>query len=274
MSSRVNSWSISRLSDYQECPFKFRHKHLEKTCTICFKGHLSGGYDRPALCDSCGGTPEKPAPLTRGTELGANLEKYVNGETSTLNPENAQNRTVKGLALGYRKVFKRNKGAVLVEQRINLDRNWGYLPPDPRRPDAFNPNTWLIVKLDLLIFMAQNTARVIDWKTGGIDKRTGQIRDDAKYEDQLALYGVATLIAYPQIVQTSSALVFVDAPPGADPVVEKDSGTLKRSGIARVKRMFEIKVKPLFSDTTFGPKPNPRCKWCEYRKEKGGPCVY
>jgi hypothetical protein len=272
---------MTRLTDYDQCPLMAKLKHLDKLCPLCFKGRIQGGYDTPAVCDKCGQTIIKGEPLVRGTALGKSLEDYVNGtlprklkrldatyqveggnekEASITHPQ------VMKLADELRADHKKKK--VKVEMQVNLDRNWKILPP------KWSPAIWLIVKLDVYRLLDKTVARVIDWKSGGIDKRTGKPRDDDKYAEQLEIYSVAVLSIFPEVERTSSALCFVDTAAKHDPLIEKPQGCIERKDLAKRQRAWEKRVLPIMNDTSFVARANDKCSWCNYSKGSGGPCKY
>lgn len=260
---RFRSWSASRLDDYERCPFMAKHKHLLKTCPICFKGPLRGGFDSPAVCASCGGTPKKGDALVRGGEIGDALDLYLAGEaadpgSTILHPK------VKAIVAKARAEVAKGVGAVQVS--LKFDRNWKVLPGA-----GFDPNAWLYVKLDYRRNLATK-AHVTDWKTGGIDKDSGQVKVVDKYDDQLLTYQVATLVTCPKVKEATADLVFLDARPPHDPVLDRPP--LVRGALDSAIKKLTKKVLPMFNDTTFAPKAQYACRWCDYAKGRGGPCRF
>jgi hypothetical protein len=240
-----------------------KHKHLLKTCPICFRGPLKGGYDTPAVCSSCGGTPKKGDALVRGGAIGDTLDLYLLGKAkdpgaTIIHPK------VKTIVAKARADVASSKGAVQVSLRFT--RNWAVIPGD-----GFDPNAWLYVKLDYRRTLATK-AHVTDWKTGGIDKDTGAVKVVDKYDDQLLTYQVATLITCPKVKEATADLVFLDARPPHDPVL--DRAPLARPGLDGAIKKLTKKVIPMFNDTTFAPKSQYACRWCDYSKGKGGPCPF
>lgn len=263
----VTSWSPSRVAAYEECPRKFKLEKLDKLCPKCFKGKLDGGYDRPAVCGACKAVMEVPAPLARGSEIGKNLEEYVLGKADALHPE-VLNAASRKLATSLRKLAVRGKAK--PELPILLDKDWQVVPPGW----AHFKRVWLNTKLDVFVLKDKKTARVIDWKTGGIDRRTGEIKADRKYDFQLLTYSVAALCAFPEVERVTSALVFVDCPAAADPVVEREECNLDRKRLPVAKASLLVRCAPLFNDDVMGPSPSMGCRWCPFSKSKGGPCEH
>jgi len=264
----VTSWSPSRLDKYKECPLKFKLVVLEKLCGSCFAGKIRGGYDKPAVCDSCGNVEEIAAPLARGSVLDANATKYIMGESATLNPEVKRHPKVHDLLKDLRASRKKKVVQILTQKQICLTETWEATEPTP-----WNKKAWFRGALDCLVING-TSARVYDWKSGGIDKNTGNVRGDQKYDDQIFAYNVAVLCAYPQVEVVQSALVFFDCGPRFEPIISRPELDLKRDDLEKAKKTWGSKLKAYFSDKSFSPKPGHYCGWCPYAKKKGGPCKF
>jgi hypothetical protein len=147
--------------------------------------------------------------------------------------------------------------------QISFDRNFKVLG------QGWSPEIWFIAKLDVWV-VEQAEGQVIDWKTGGVDKNTGEIKAAAKYDDQLLSYRVAGLCAFPTVQVVNSSLCFVDAKD--DPIVEDEAGPLKRKDLEKAKKKLVKLSLPIMSDTRFAPTSSYRCTYCDFAKRKGGPC--
>jgi len=262
MSVQFTAWSPTRLADYEQCPFLAKHKHLLKTCPKCFKGRITGGFDTPAVCDACGVTIVKAAPLERGSEIGASLERFVNGKGMKLHEEISHPKVV-ALAKELRVLHRQRK--VQVEINLTFNRSWQVVK-------GWSKDAWLRTKLDVLRFLVDKL-HVIDWKTGNIDKMTGNIKAaPEKYDDQLEIYNVAGLTAFVGCQSATSALVFVDCGARFNPIISR--AELHRKDLPTEQAKWERRVLPMFRDDTFAPRANNGCKWCDFQKAKGGPCKY
>ena len=257
----LTSWSPSRFERYTQCPLLAKLSFIDKLCPLCFKGRLHGGFDTPEVCDTCGKTIEQANALTRGSEIGKNLELYVKGKEKKLHKE-IRHKEVIELAETLRAEAK--KGTVKVEEQIVLDVGWKPCSPFDKT------KAWLRTKLDVL--RLTKSAEVIDWKTGGIDKRNGSVRAEAKYDDQLEIYAVATLAAFPALKEVKTALVFVDCGPRFDPKVTRES--VPRKALAKLQKKWVTRVVKMLSDDIFAPRPSEKCRWCNFSQGKGGPCQY
>lgn len=259
---RFTSWSPSRLADYEQCPLMAKLKHLAKLCPICFKGKISGGFDTPALCDTCGGIVTKGEALERGTRIGKDMEEYLTGRAPVM-PIEVASQEARAAAAKVKKAVAAKTAR--IEFMITLNKDWKPVKP-------FDRTAWLRAKLDVLTFDTKNRAKVIDWKTGGIDKATQAPRVDPKYDSQLSIYSTAALTAFPTVVSASSALVFLDAK--QEPVVERPAGTLNRKDLPQRQVEWNNRVLPMMSDDVFAPCPSNKCRWCDFSAKQGGVCPF
>jgi len=248
----ITSWSPSRYEKYELCPLRFKLDALDKLCSHCFQGQLAGPWGEPQTCTKCHAVEEVPPPIARGTVLHKEIEVHIlTGKK--LGPD------LKHVASIVKDVKKRGG---LVE--INFVFAKGWIPTG-----KFTKGAWLRANVDALIIEAPK-AEVIDWKSGGIDKKTKAVKVEGKYDDQLEIYGIATLSARPQVQEVTPKLVFIDAP--KNNVVEK--GSVHRKDLVKLKAKWDKKITPMFADTTFAPKPNDKCSWCPFRRNNGGPCKF
>ena len=238
------------------------YKHLFKLCPLCFKGKLVGYPE--AKCDKCGKVRPTPAAWARGSEIGASLENYVKGKDKKLHPE-ITHPVVKKLASKLRAGFK--KGWVQVEKLYSFTKDWRLIPGE-----GWTREAWLFVKMDVETDEGSDAAGVVDWKTGGIDNRTGEIRSAGKYGDQLRTYQVAKLIISPGAKLATAGLCCVDAGHDIDPRVMVEP--LAREDLDKEKKRLTKLALPLLTDDTFAPRPSDKCRWCDYSKGKGGPCPF
>lgn len=262
MIPKFTAWSPSRLADYEQCPLMAKLKHLDKLCPICFKGKISGGFDTPAMCDTCGGIVTKGEALERGTRIGKAMEEYLLGQAPMMPIEVASKEARAAAALVRKAVAAKT---AKVEFQITLNKDW-------KPVKQFDRSAWLRAKLDVLVFDTKNRAKVIDWKTGGVDKATDAPRVDPKYDSQLSIYSTATLTAFPTVDSASSELVFLDA--GVDATVKRPAGTLTRKDLPQRQVEWNNRVLPMMSDDVFAPCPSTKCRWCDFSAKRGGPCSF
>lgn len=286
MKLKVLAWSPSRVEKYYECPRKVLHEDLEKRCPVCFKGKIKGGFNgEPVVCDTCSKPQPAREPLDRGNRLDAALTAHVGGLASIADVEGTEpGRTQPAAQLAQEalaeatrhpkiaalvKKFRKAKG-VYTQHRIAIDKNWNRLHEDPDR-NIWPRGVWGRLVLDVL-HLIPKLARIVDWKSGNIDKKTGLIREKASYHHSMRAYQAATLSVYPQAA-ASVEMAFLDAPPKLeDPF--KVMPVLKRKDLRDAQRAWEQHIEPMMNDEVFAPRPGYYCSWCPWQKAKGGPCPF
>lgn len=123
-------------------------------------------------------------------------------------------------------------------------------------PCAFTAGeVWLRGILDVLS-LNNNIAYVADWKTG----------KERDYEDQLKLYAVMVMAAYPEIDEVKLEILYVD---GKKKV---SYGSIKRTDFEGLRDWVTSRILKIEADDIYAPKPSFNCKWCHFRKDNGGPC--
>lgn len=125
----INTWSFSRLQDYESCPYKAWLKHAERI------------------------PDPRPSPAAdRGTAIHELAEKYLRGQIDPLPVE----------LVKFKDEFEslRNGGQqLMLEEEWGFDREWS--PCEYRGKD-----TWGRVKADCVVPKTETTGVVIDFKTG------------------------------------------------------------------------------------------------------------
>jgi hypothetical protein len=256
----INSWSPSRLFEYEECPQKAKYK-AEKLCPNCFKGKVFGGFDgAPALCDTCEDVIQTPEPIERGNRLDESIEQHL--KTGSKLAKEIKHPKVLRLIAELRALPGK---VVQAQEQITLDKTW-------RAISKFTKGAWFRGKLDVLRLLPKGVAQVLDWKSGGIDKKTGGIRPSGKYQDQLEIYNAAVLSANPLVEAVSASLVFLDVGPRFDPIVA--GPTLYRAKLPAAQAKWTKRALPMLSDKVFAPRPGYYCGFCDFSKGKGGPCKF
>jgi hypothetical protein len=261
------AWSASRLDDYTQCPLKAKLKHLDKLCTICFKGKLSGGFDgKPVMCSKGCGPIKKGVALERGDDIGNRLDAYLLGKSRVV-PKEIVHPAIRTLLPNVRQEIKKGQGR--VQFNVVVNRKW-----ELHRGEPWSPQVWLRGKLDYL-YVDGKFANVTDWKTGGVEKKgpeIGKVKAQEKYDDQLDLYNVLTLVTHPEVEEVASQLCFLDCQPPHEPMVRR--GRLNRKDLKKAQKRWEKKAMPILTDDTFAPRAGFMCRFCDYQKSKGGPCPY
>lgn len=146
----------------------------------------------------------------------------------------------------------RDAPKVLIEQKWAFNRDW-------REAAWFrDKTTWLRSVVDAGVIYDDNVVEIIDWKTG---------KQYATNEDQVELFALTAMVRYPMAPTVLTRLAYLDS--GAQ--VPNEFNAKDRD---KLKAKWEAKVRPLFQETTWAPKPNDKCGWCNFSRSKGGPCKY
>ena len=186
--------------------------------------------------------------MDRGTAIHTHAENFLRGKAKTLHPELAS----------FSEEFKDlKKRKALAEGEWAFDANWEPV-------SWFAKAAWVRIKIDT-VAMNGDTVEVWDWKTGKFSQYKLP-----EYEDQTELYVVGALLNFPRAASASPILAFTD-----EGVQWPDPPKLvKPAALPKLKKKWEVLVKPMFADKTHKPKPGNHCRWCHFRKENGGPCPY
>jgi RecB family exonuclease len=167
----VKQWSFSRLSSFEQCPYKIYLSSVEK---------LKG--------------PERDEnhPAERGTKIHTNCEDYVNGKSDVM---------VKEMD-GFKEDFEILRED-FKEGKVELEGDWGF-DIDWQQTGWFDKNVWARIKLDALRLIDSSTARVIDYKTG---KKFG---NEVKHTQQAQLYMVGAFMRIPELQMIETEFWYLD----------------------------------------------------------------
>lgn len=125
----VTAWSYSRYADYDQCPAKFKFKHLDK------------------LPD-----PGSSA-MQRGNAIHKLAEDYTLGKIKALPPE------LKHFAAEFKQLKALSP---MVEQAWGFKRDWAHTG----RPGWFGDDVWFRAKADVIVTYDDAMGDLIDHKTG------------------------------------------------------------------------------------------------------------
>lgn len=147
------------------------------------------------------------------------------------------------------------------ELQLGFTDKWTKATATPRDPNGwFAQDTWLRIVCDVDVRYEDHTADIIDFKTG------------KKYETnehQVELFSTAPFMEDPQLTNVTTRLWYLD--------LDKDNEVIReysRKDFEAIKKDWAKRVRPMFADRRFAPKPNQKCRWCHFRKENGGPCKF
>lgn len=140
----------------------------------------------------------------------------------------------------------------LVEKKWAFDNMWN-------STTYFGKNVWLRAILDVMLCYEDGSVEAIDWKTG---------RKYASNEDQMELFALATMWKMKAAQMVTTRLIYVDTK--SDQIIvdwpRRDWEKLTIKWVDRSRQML--------ADREWGARPNDKCHWCQFGKDKGGPCYY
>lgn len=210
---------------WEQCPAKYKYEKIDKL---------------PA--------PKSEA-MQRGIRIHMLCESYIKGKDPNAVPPELHR---------FKSIFPELHALQPV-----VEQQWGFT--DKWKPTGWFSRganaTWLRVVPDCVVLYEDDTAELIDYKTG---KPWGD------NEDQMDLFGTALLSKYSHVNEVSIRLWYLDTGE------EKPSKPWikNRKTLADSKKRWNERVAPMFADTEFKPTPNSKCNWCPYSNAEGGPCKY
>lgn len=217
------SWS--RLSDYQQCPLKFKLKYIEK--------------------DKMFKEDESQSPhLVRGSNVHKALENYVvqkqsNGEMEVKITSLPEVEITKPFV----DRFLDNYTVVIPETQIAINKDW-------QRVEWFSRDAYYRAILDLIAIRPSDVA-IIDYKTGKMRDYDG----GPSGKGQLHLSGAISLHLWPDVPEVTTTYAYVDH---RQTITKKFSQDDK----ADLRKHFDDQYDVVNSDKEFRPKVNEFCKWC------------
>lgn len=217
------SWS--RLSDYHQCPLKFKLKYLEKH-------HL--------FKEESTTSPH----LVRGSNVHKALENYViqstsNGELEVKITSLPEVEATKPFV----DRFLTNYTTVIPETQIAINRNW-------ERVEWFSKDAYYRAILDLIALRPSDVA-IIDYKTGKMRDYDG----GPSGKGQLHLSGAISLHLWPEIPEVTTTYAYVDHK-------QTISKKFTQADRQELREHFDEEHNRVNSDTKFRPTVNEFCKWC------------
>jgi hypothetical protein len=247
-SGLVKSWSFSRLSDFEQCPAKFKYKHIDKLKepgnAAMQRGndvHLYAEAYVSAKVPPLGWQDKEPRPAGTTKFLGMIAKGFL--------PDELQNFKEEFLAI--------REAGYESEVSWNFNKDW-----EPLFQNGWSPAIWLIIKCD--------THKIRGTHATFIDYKTGKKYAD-KHAKTLDLYALATMLRHPEVETVMAALWYLDI---KDPNENELIENYTRADLPRLMKYFNLVSEPLFTTTNFVPQVNSLCRFCHFRKENGGPCKY
>jgi len=214
----VPTWSYSALKVFEECPYRTYISRVKKV-------------------------PEPSSPAAdRGTQIHNEAEDYVKGVLGEM-PDSLKKFESQFVDLKH----------LFNEAQVELEGEWGF-DLDWAPVGWMTRETWARIKLDALVHEDEQSARVIDYKTG---KKWG---NEIPHSQQCLLYAIATFFRYPQLQYVQTELWYLD----------KGETTVKsftREQAMNFAPGFYSRAIAMTTCTDFAPNPSKNnCRWCSYRK--------
>lgn len=235
--SLVKSWSFSRYTLYRQCPHKFKLSVVDRQ------------------------KEPQNAAMKRGDDIHQAAENYIKARIARIPDE--LKKIASELKM-LRALFKRKTSRMIVEDSWAFTREW---------TETFTKdwiNCWLRIKLDCGHWLTETSLVVTDWKSG-------KFREEScsEYLEQLELYALGAFLMYPFLEEVRPRLVYTDLgieyPPAEEPIV------YTRADLPRLKKEWEKRVKPMFTDKRFAPRPGWYCRYCFFSSSnlaKTGLCKF
>jgi CRISPR/Cas system-associated exonuclease Cas4 (RecB family) len=223
MDNATIALSFSRLSDYEQCPLKFKQKYIEKS--------YPDDSNNPAFA--------------KGNAIHKQLEDYVVYLSSTDKDNKPSMTTVtQAVTPMIDKLYTASNGNIFPEKQIAVDQNWEactwFDPPHVVKYRAI---------IDCLVFLNDEELLIIDWKSGKV----------REYEDgpttQLKLTAVILFSLYPKIETITSSYMFVEHK-------KTVSVKFSRDQLEDMRAAFDDAHKTVNLATDFPHKKNRYCNWC------------
>lgn len=222
MTAALTAWSFSRWDAHHQCPLKFKLRYLDKN-------------EEPA-----------GAAMLNGRKVHNALRDYLSKYDSPLEPPPEA-----GKASELAAQLRQGDWDKVVEQQWGYTREW-------QATSWFGNATWFRSVLDVGVIYDDNTAEVVDWKTG---------KPRGTYGEEMELFAISLMQRAARVTHVSTRLAFTD-------VKHEVFSEFPRSDLPALIAKWERQVAPMFEDTTYLPRPNEGCKWCHFAKSKTGMCRY
>lgn len=224
MTAALTSWSFSRWDLHHTCPLKFKLRTLDK-------------LEEPA-----------GAAMLKGRKVHNDIKWYLQGPTAELA---AAAEAAAGKAWPLVQQIADPAWDKVVEQQWGYTRQWA--------PTSwFGPATWYRSIIDVAVIYDDNSAEVLDWKTG---------KPRGTYVEEMELFAVSLMLRAKHVTHVTTRLAFTD-------VKHEVYDEFPRSNLDGLVAKWEQKIRPMFEDTSYLPRPGEQCTFCAFSRSKGGQCRY
>lgn len=189
----------------------------------------------------------EPGPaLERGNRIHKLAERYATGNLVKLPPDLSC----------FTEEFKALRQ---VKRELIVEQQWAF-------NQAWEPTGWF--DGDVLCRVILDVAWYRGDEADGIDHKTGKVYP--YHHDQLDLQGLALfqqaeVKGTGPIKKATGRLWYLDQ--GTE-----DTVTYKLSDVPKLIKLWRQRTAKMLADRSFKPKPGAGCRWCDYSRDKGGPC--
>lgn len=216
---QIKAWSFSSLKKFEQCPAAIKYNKIDKIVE-----------------------PSSEA-MERGSAIHLEAEQYIRGEIEEL-PKSLNK---------FPEMYQWMRDKFAAGEAI-VEEDWGFRI-DWSECGFYDDDVWHRAKLDVLIFEGDNSATIIDHKTG---RKFG---NETKHAEQGLLYVVDTFLKYPELDTIKYIFVYVDKG-------ETLERTLSREQALRFHALWHNRGLIMTTATVFDYLPSAyNCKWCHYGKE-------
>lgn len=213
----VNRFAFTSLMNFEQCPQRVKLRYVDR-----LKGESSGAADRGSMIHDL-------------------AEKFTRGEINFPSQLKKMRSDMEWLKEQYA------AGMVEVEEEWGIKKDWS---PCSWR----DKQLWGRIKLDAFIRTGDNTASVVDHKTG---KKFG---NEFKHNQQGQLYTIAAFERYPEIDIITSEFWYLDHGLKLEKTYTRAQANLfKPKWTERALRMTTAKQFPARPSKD-------NCRWCDYAK--------
>lgn len=138
-----------------------------------------------------------------------------------------------------------------------VEQQWGYTTA--WAPTGwFAADTWFRSIIDVGVMYEDQTVEVIDWKTG---------KPRGTYGEEMELFAVSVMARSPFVTHVTTRLAFTD-------FKREEFADFPRADLEKLEAKWAAKVRPMFEDTEYLPRPGEKCKFCHFSRSNTGKCRY
>jgi len=218
-------------------PYSYSRIATFRKCPAKFKYNYIDKIDVPFV----------PSPaMERGTEIHNSLEAYVNKQTEMLHPDIHEH---------YGQFFFHIRETYECQPEVKWGLNWELEPCGYDDADCMVRGF-----MDLRFVPEDDHVQVFEYKTGKIYP---------EHTHQLWIYGVATLLEYPDAAGVDATAIYLDQKQNKK--IHYPASMLFEYKPMLLKEIKTIEETPL---DEFIPMPQWTCRWCQFSKANGGPCQF